>query len=209
MNRFLVAILAIAFIVVRAVLPNARIDEISLALFGIVCLAILWSDLGKIATGIRKFRLGDFELELAEKVEKLGEKAEKAEEAESQKPSGQRKVEEIPPEVSKRIAEAASDPRSALLLVAIEIEQAIRRLAKKYDLPEQAPTSHLISQLAELGYVSPEVVSLFRDFWQVRNQVIHRAGFNSPAGQIYTLVDVGLTILRLLSTQVIKPASIQ
>ncbi len=49
MKRLLVAILAIAFIVVRAVLPNARLDEISLALFVIVCLAILWSDLGKIA----------------------------------------------------------------------------------------------------------------------------------------------------------------
>ncbi len=190
-------------------MPNLRLDEISLALFSIVCLAILWSDIARIAAHIRKFRFGELELELAEKVERLSEKAEKVEETESQKPTGQRKVEEIPPEITMRIAEAATDPRSALLLVAIEIEEATRRLARKYDLPEQASASRLISELAEKGMVSHEVVSLFRDFWQVRNQVVHRAGLNIPAGQIYALVDVGLTILKLLSTQVIKPTGIK
>ncbi len=133
----------------------------------------------------------------------------KAEEAESQKPLGQRQVEEMPPEVSKLIAEASRGPRLALLLVAIEIEQAIRRLANKYNLPEQVSAGRLISQLAEQEYVSQEVVSLFRDFWQVRNQVIHRVGFNIPEGQIYALIDVGLTILKLLSIQVVKPTSIE
>lgn len=208
MKRFAVAILALAFIVVRAILPNLRLDEIALALFGIICLAILWPDIEKIATYIRKFRFGVLEFELAEKVERLGEKAEKVEEAESQKALGQRKVEEISPEVAKRIAEAGTDPRSALLLVAIEIEEAARRLARKHELPEQAPTSRLISELSEKGLVSHEVVSLFHDFWQVRNQVVHHAGFNVPAGQIYALVDVGLTILKLLSTQVVEPTGI-
>lgn len=209
MKRFAVAVLALAFIAMRAILPNLRLDEISLALFGIVCLAILWPDIEKIAAYIRKFRFGALEFELAEKVERLGEKAEKVEEAESQKALGQRKVEEISPEVAKRIAEAGTDPRSALLLVAIEIEEAVRRLARKYELSERAPTNRLISELAEKGLVSQEVVSLFRDFWQVRNQVVHRAGFNIPPGQIYALVDVGLTILRLFSTQVIKPTGIE
>jgi hypothetical protein len=209
MKRFAVATLALAFIVVRALLPNLRLDEISLALFGVICLAIFWSDIEKITAYIRKFRFGVLEFELAEKVERLGEKAEKVEEAESQKASGQRKGEELSPEVAKRIAEAGTDPRSALLLVAIEIEEAVRRFARKYELPERAPTNRLISELAEKGLVSQEVVSLFRDFWQVRNQVVHSAGFNIPAGQIYALVDVGLAILRLLSTQVIKPTGIE
>ncbi|MBI3913629.1 MAG: hypothetical protein HY327_05520 [Chloroflexi bacterium] len=210
MKRFAVATLALAFIVVRALLPNLRLDEISLALFGIICLAILWSDIEKVAAYIRKFRFGLLEFELVEKVERLGEKAEKVEEAESQVSSGQqRRVEGITPDVAERIAEAGTDPRAVLLLVAIEIEEAARRLAREHGISQQASASHQVLELAERGLVSQEVVSLFREFWQVRNQVIHRAGFNIPSGQIYALVDVGLTIRKLLSTQVIKPGGIE
>ena len=208
MKRFLIAALAIAMIAIRALLPDLRVDEISVALLGIVCLAILWSDLGKLAMGVRRFRLGDFEVELAERVEKLAKKAEKAEDAQPKKRARKKQEEDVYPDAAKRVAEAASDPRSALLLVAIEIEQAVRQLAEEYGLPDQASTGRIISQLGEQGFISPEVVTLFRDFWQVRNDVVHRAGFNIAAGQIYALVDVGLQILKLLSPYTISPIGI-
>lgn len=199
MKRLLVALLAIALIATRAVLPDIRFDETSLALFGIVCLAVLWPDVRKMAASIHRFRFGELELELAEKVGKLSEEAQNAQEAESQQRPGKRKAEEISPEVAKRIAEAGTDPRSALLLMGIEIERAVQRLGKRHGFHEFASAQFLMSQLADKGVVSQELVSLFGDFWKVRNQVAHQAGFDIPAGQLYELLDVGLTILKLLS----------
>jgi uncharacterized protein YutE (UPF0331/DUF86 family) len=203
MKRIIIAILAIAIIVIRALNPDLRIDEISVALFGIIVLAIVWSDLGKLATVVRKFRLGEFEIELAERVENLARKAEIAEDARPRKAITKKRAAKLQEDDAfsaavKRVAEAGSDPRSALLLVAIEIEQAIHQLAEENGLPDQVSTTRMVSQLAEKGLISHEEVSLIREFWQTRNDVVHQAGFNIPVGQIYAMVDVGIQILKLL-----------
>lgn len=202
-NRWLIGVAAVGLIVLRVIMPKARLDQITLALFIIICLVILWPDLEKLSTVIRRLRVGGFEVELAQTVEELSEKAEKVEEDKSQL------LEDISPEVSRRIAEAASNPRSALIMVGIEIEQAIKRLKREYDISGTGSTQRVLHEIVSTDRVSKEVIDLFEEFWHVRNEIIHGKGFNVPDSQIYKMYDVGVKILGLLSTQILRPEGIE
>jgi len=202
--RYLVAVVALALVVVRAVWPDIRLDEISLLLFALAGLALLLPDFAPIASRIRRFKLWEIEVELSEKIGELAQRAEAA----AEEASADRRVPGpgipmgVPPEVTGRIADAAADPRAGLLLVAIEIEQAIRRLAAQHGISAgfgRVSTRRTLRELAARDAVPREVVPLFEDFWRVRNEVVHGAGFQLPIGRLYELGDVGFRILELLS----------
>jgi hypothetical protein len=202
--RYLIALGALALVVMRAVWPDLRVDEISLVLFLLAGLALVWPEIAPLASRIRRFRLWELEVELTEKISELTRRAEAAAseaslERESVAPEGPITV---PPEATQWVIDAAADPRAGLLLVAIEIEQAIGRLAAQMDIASgvgRMSARRTLGELAKREVVPREVVPLFDDFLQVRNRVVHDAGFQLPAGQLYELVDVGFRILELLS----------
>ena len=202
--RFLIAVVALALVVVRALWPDIRLDEISLMLFALAALALLSPDLAPIAGRIRRLKLWQIEVELSEKIGELAQRAEVAAgEASAHRGAAVPGIRAgVPPEVAERLADAAADPRAGLLLVAIEIEQAIRGLAAQYGISAgvgRVSTRRTLRELATRGAVPREVVPLFEDFWQVRNEVVHGAGFKVPTGHLYELVDVGFRILELIS----------
>jgi hypothetical protein len=202
--RYLIALGALALVVMRAVWPDLRVDEISLVLFLLAGLALVWPEISPLASRIRSFRLWELEVELTEKISELTERAEAVAtqaslERELARPEGPIT---LSPEATQWVIDAAADPRAGLLLVAIEIEQAIRRLAAQHGIASgvgRMSARRTLGELARREAVPPEVVPLFDDFWQVRNQVVHRAGFQLPTGQLYELVDIGFRILELLS----------
>jgi len=202
-RRGFLFVLAIALIVLHAAFRHIKIDEISLALFLVVVLLLLWPDLQTLFSGLRRVKVGGLELELAEKVTTLERQAEKAQEEQAKKRPKKRtkksRAEQIPPAVASRLAEAATDPRSALLLVAIELEQAIRRLAVQNKIEPHPSVTITLRQLVGVGSVSEDAFSSFAEFWRLRNKVIHEAGFDVSSAQMYRLVDVGISLLRLLS----------
>lgn len=202
--RYLVAAASLALVVARAVWPDVRVDEISLVLFALAALALLLPDIAPVASRIRRFKLWNLEVELSEEISELAHRAEAAErEASRERETAPAEAPvALAPEVRQWVVEAAADPRAGLLLVAIEIEQAIQRLAARHGVASgvgRVSAHRTLVDLAERGVVPREVVPLFEDFWQVRNRVVHGAGFEVPAGQIYELVDVGFRILELLS----------
>jgi predicted membrane protein len=204
MMRYLVALVALAIVIVRAVWPDARLDEISLVLLVVAALALVWPDIVPLTSRIRRFKVWGLEVELMEEISQLTERTEVAArevslERESMRPGA---AIAVPPGVTQWLADAAADPRSGLLLVTIEIEQAIRRLAAQHGIAAgvgRVSARRALRELATSEAVPREVVPLFEDFWQVRNRVVHGVGFQLPAGQLYELVDVGFRILELLS----------
>lgn len=204
--RYLVALVALALLIVRAVWPDLRVDEISLVLFALAALALFWRDIAPVAGRIRKFKAWGIEVELSERIGELTERTEAAArqvskemEAERAQPQGPARM---PAVVTRWIEGGAADPRAGLLLVAIEIEQAIRQLAARHGVSAGVGTlsaRRALSDLAKREVVPRQVVPLFDEFWQVRNRVVHGAGFQLPPGQLYELVDVGFRILELLA----------
>jgi hypothetical protein len=202
--RYLIAMAAIVLVVVRAIWPDLRIDEISIALLAVAALALLLPEITPIASRVRKLKLWEIEVELDEKVKELSQRADVVGEraAAREVSRGQRPRERISPRVTQLVAQASTDPKAGLLLTAMEIERAVRRLAADHDVPSGVgglSARRSLEELANRGAVPRDVVALFSDFWQVRNQVVHGVGFDIPAGRIYELVDVGQTILELLS----------
>ena len=202
--RYLIAAAAIILVAVRALWPDLRIDEISIALLAVAALALLLPDIAPIASRVSRLKLWDLEVELSEKVKELSDRAEAVgDKAGARKDAAPREVpESISPRVMQFVVQASTDPRAGLLLTAMEIEQAIQRLAAEHEVASGVgglSARKSLAQLAARGVVPRDVVALFLDFWEVRNQVVHGVGFEIPAGRIYELVDVGRTILGLLS----------
>lgn len=212
--RYLVVALALALLVLRALLPDLRIDEISIALLLLVALVLLVPDLATIVDRLKKLKVGSvIELELGERVRQLDHNAERALQDVSagrlappaRKSPGAYLLavpDDRPDRIAQRIAQSAGDPRTALTVLSIELERALRQLAAKASLdPAQValtPVPALLDHLLQSNVLPAQIAALYRDFWSLRNQVVHSAGHDVPAGQAYQLIDVGLKLLRLL-----------
>ncbi len=204
MMRYLVALVAVAIVIVRAVWPDARLDEISLVLLVVAALALVWPDIAPLTSRIRRLKLWELEVELSEKISELSERVEVVgrEASQEREAAPAESVAVVPPELKEWAEAAAADPRAGLLLVAADIEEAIRRLASRHGMATgvgRLSARRALSDLAKRGIVPRQVVPLFDDFWQVRNEVVHGAGLQLPAGQLYELIDIGFRILELLS----------
>lgn len=199
---YLVAALCALIIGLRAWLPDFRFDETSLILFAIGVLVLVLPELRDIIYRLRRFKGLGFELELEPKVAALTAKTQKAERVMEEAPTTELEYRRIPATVSSKLAEAATDPRAALLLLAIDIEQAARESAESFGLPEatrplSAPA--LVRALFKKGVLIPETQAAFMDFWAIRNQVVHGQHFEVSEGRLFELVELGLRVLRLLS----------
>lgn len=198
---YLVAALCALIIILRAWLPDFRFDETSLILFAIGVVVLVLFELGDIYSRVR-FKFRDIEVELERRLAALTVQTEEAERAMQETPPGEVEYRGLPVAVSNRLAEAASDPRAALLLVAIDIERAARELAESFGLPEATrPTSVLsvVRALTRQGVLPQEVQAAFMDFWAIRNQVVHGHHFELSEGRLFELVELGLRVLSLLS----------
>ena len=107
-----------------------------------------------------------------------------------------------PDEINKRILKYTKDPRGGLIAIAVEIESMIYELAKYYKLSINA--KHMspiraIDILVKKGFVPSKLNSLIRDFWVIRNQVVHHSEFQFTNHRLYRLLDLGIRILDLLS----------
>ena len=199
--RYTIVIICGVVIVARAICPGLRFDNISLIIFMLGSIVILLPELRDIIGRVKKFKMGDFEVELAEKLEELAVKTDNAEIMAGERAKPEMIFHGINDEVVGKLAQASSDPRAALLLIAIEIEQVVRSLAEQVDIQNSRryPISKLLHLLAEKQVITPEVVPIFQDFWTIRNQVVHGHHFELSTGKLYELVELGVRILRLLS----------
>ena len=154
---------------------------------------------------IRKVKKGDFELEVGEAISELADKTSRVEDSVEEVTSPNTRYSGISDEITRRIADAASDPRGAFLVLAIEIEGRIRQLANQLNIVEAnriIPLIRVLEILTERGFIGREVISIFRDFWAIRNRVAHGVHYELERGRLYELVDLGMRILRLLPSDI-------
>jgi hypothetical protein len=201
--RYIIAVFCIGVIAARAIWPELRFDNISLALLVVAVVASLLPELRGALGRVKKVKVGDVEVELGEKLKALAGKTEAVESSLAQEKRQPIIPEATDDEVSIWLTSAGSDPRAALLLLAIEIEKTARELATAAEIPQSSrpyPLSKQLAVLAERQVIDPRIVPLFQDFWSIRNSVVHGHHFELSEGKLYELVEFGLRILRLLRT---------
>ena len=81
--------------------------------------------------------------------------------------------------------------------MAIEIESVIRELAKKNHI-NFGSTMKLANELSEKKVINEEILPIFKDFWNIRNMVVHGLHEKINENTIYELTYLGFRILNLL-----------
>ena len=199
---YLIAFFICLIIISRLVWPNINYDDISFYLTLLIVVLLVFPNIGEILSRIRKFKKGDLEVEIESSLNNLTEKTEKAEEEIEKSEISEYEFESKSDEINKRILEYTKDPRGGLIAIAVEIESMIYELVKYYKLSINA--KHMspiraIDILVKKGFVPSKLNSLIRDFWVIRNQVVHHSEFQFTNQRLYRLLDLGIRILDLLS----------
>lgn len=186
--------------------------------------ALFWPILGfvvvflfrvEIAKAVGRIKKGKFfgqEVELSDELAELQQTATKASEEVASLP--QAEIDQVTGEIGKDtsivneedsiktiIKEASHSPKTALILLASEVEKEARQTlasigklkgARKFTL------SQIINELDSHYGLPKHVASSLRMFWDTRNKIIH--GGETEVGNILSAIDSGVTILRTLKS---------
>ncbi|MBA7498163.1 hypothetical protein ES704_03437 [subsurface metagenome] len=199
---YLIAFFICLIIIARIIWPNINYDDTSFYLTLLAVIILVIPNIGELLSRIKRFKKGDFEIEIESKLNYLTEKTEKAEEDIEKLEIAKFEFKSKPYEARKRIMEYTKDPRGGLIAIAVEIESMISELLTYYKLSinvKYLSPIRAIDVLVKKRLVSSELQSLIRDFWVIRNQVVHHSEFLLTNKQLYRLLDLGIRILDLLS----------
>ncbi|AGK60966.1 hypothetical protein Asulf_00962 [Archaeoglobus sulfaticallidus PM70-1] len=190
-KKTIIAAICWLLIIVRAYNPNIIFDEISLILFGISIIVLLASE--DLLKYVKKIRYGNFELELRSlslmmDFEEIKSKIE---------PEFRSLFSQLITDLEK-ISEV--DPHTAIVYLGREIESIIREIYRKH-FPTQRPQPiyFMIKDLETKEIISPELSSIIRRFWMIRNQVLHKKDVKLTQEEMYEMLLLGLRIIKLLS----------
>lgn len=96
-----------------------------------------------------------------------------------------------------------SNPKTALIEVAIEIERKLKTVSRgvlgkenKYPISPK----RIINELNERKIIDSDTIFVFDKFWNLRNQVVHGIDTEYTNSQILSLVDSGMKIITILNS---------
>ncbi len=153
--------------------------------------------LGRLRRGV----IGGQELEFDSSLTQLQQQAEEAASEVAALPQGESSEPEAKEDVDvirRVLDEAARSPKTALLLLASEMEREVRELLASLGLlggRQYVSFREAIKRLQEYGLPGhvPSSVDLF---WQTRNRLVH--GHGATDDDILRAIDSGITILKAL-----------
>lgn len=182
----------------------AAIAALLWPLFAFTALFIFKAQIRNLIGRLRRGKLLGQEIELTESLEKLEKSAVAVakEVAALPVPDEPAQSEDLRREdqVKTVLQEAAKSPKTALILLATEIEREARQLlASVGHLKGQRyiPLSQAMEILGQqFGGLPSHVPSSLKFFWDARNQIIH--GKQAESEEILRAIDSGVTILRAL-----------
>lgn len=203
--RYIAICLCLLIIFLRIYYPNMNFDDTSLKLLLISIFLLIIPEFRILLERIKKIKKGDFEVLLGE-ISKLEDKTSVAEATIGTEGTKSNIIyEDISSELKSKLIEMASDPRGSLMMLAIEIEGKIRSLASMTDIEDvKRPGSviQLLRIMTRQNIIPSEVMPIFQDFWKIRNKIIHE-GYKLENDNLYSLVDLGLRILRLIPSKIV------
>lgn len=185
--------LCLLAIVARIIWPEISFDGVSLKLLLTAVIILVFPEIRDLISKIRRVKKGNLEIELAEQVTQLVKDTSKLE-------INSPFYSEISEKILERIAKTSSEPRGALMLISIEIESRIRRLAEGSGAPNINQTSvvTLLNELTKRGRVPEEIDPIFREFWSIRNKLAQQFYAQISSAKLYAIVDLGIRILKWL-----------
>lgn len=203
MKRFLVAVVCLSLAIIRIIKPDTIIDGNTVWLLVIAVVVMIGPDLKVLIPFIKRIKIGDTEIELAAQAAKISKEIEKVKDE-----VGIQENWEIPDrttdQVKQVLQDAKTDPRAAFLLLASRIEEVVRSRLQEADIP-QARQFTSLPRLVEYGVerqIFPQqTISIFKEFWFVRNKVAHGQAFDFDEDTILSLISVGTDILELISIE--------
>jgi hypothetical protein len=96
---------------------------------------------------------------------------------------------------------ATSNPRAALLSAWIELEAALKDLARRHQLVAEQPNrnvSDLIRDLAKAGLIPKAHVPIFMALRQLRNQAVHDIDFSPSPDAVVGYLEVAEELKQLI-----------
>lgn len=205
--KIFIVLLCISIIFLKMIVKDISFDNTSLYLLIIVVVVIILPDIKDFLLRIRKFKKGDFELELGETITQFKEKVEEAEETIEENPAPKADYTKFDDDIVNKLASAANNPRGTLLVIAAEIEQRIRHLASEADIvvgDRHIPSTKLLIELEKREVISRNIYPLFKEFWNIRNKVAHGHSDKIIDSRLYEFAELGVRLLSLLPTSVKK-----
>jgi hypothetical protein len=199
--RYLLAMEGMALICLRIVFPWILIDEITIVFFSIIAIVLLIPDIGGLIHRVQKFKLGGVELEIGERIQKLAENTESY--AAKLKVPADTAQNGPSDELLERVFAPGADPRSSLILISLEIDKTVRRIADRAlpaDPHRSRPysTTQQLRELVDAQAIDMAILRIYREFWGIRTRIKYDSDASFAANNIYWLLDQGVRLLRIL-----------
>lgn len=214
--RYILGIIALAIIVLRALYPDLKFDTVSFTLLGLACILFLVKDFDGLINRIKKAKIGSVEVELSELSKEANEVAEKTRLIKQISISGpafdtmladEKEKTEGKKSFIKRIQDDKSirpDDSSSLVLLSAEIENKLRELIeRKTLLVGNEPISFLsmAKELRDEEVFDKKTFELLDHFWKIRNKIIHSHKEEFSRRERVALFDIALIILGILEAR--------
>jgi hypothetical protein len=105
------------------------------------------------------------------------------------------------PDPDAQLLEIASrDRRLGIVAIGVELERALRALAGQLGIERASVLllGRLVEALVRHGALGLSATSSFELFWKARNRIIHSAPGGLEEAEAVTVIDVGLSLLKLV-----------
>jgi hypothetical protein len=208
-KRPLTVLVLILFVVAHSIFPSRiGLDWPTVALFGIALFLWVAPQLEFLLPFVKKFKIGEAEIELREQATALAESVVKSEESTPQvsaNDTSARRVDDgykrlVNTSVEAHILDlAVRDRQAALMRLAIEIEKEILILHGTLGLRNQFKAGNfreIVDHLRLHGAIGEEMRNGLMEFWKVRNQIAH--SHLSDESILTSTLDSGIRLLRLI-----------
>jgi hypothetical protein len=202
-KHYILIAICLGFAAIRIFQPQAIVDGNTVWLLVIATVVLIGPDLKVLLPYIKRIKIGDTEIELAEATAKMVQELERVKE-EVRVDENWEIPDRTTGEVNEVLNDAKTDPRAAFLLLATKIEEEVRSQLQKANLSQSRQFTSL-PRLVEFGVqreIFPvQVLSIFKDFWYARNKVAHGQAADIDHDTILSLIAVGTDILKLVSIE--------
>jgi hypothetical protein len=209
-KRWLVIIALLILIADRQIWHKIQFDAVTISLVVVIALFLLFPNPQIIFPYVKRIKLWEVEIELKEQIRELEKEVVKAQDA-SANETAAGTPRNIPSEVEEVLSESAKNPRAALLLLSTKIESEIKERIKDAGVKLSRPNataSQAVETGVKAGIFTLEFSSAFRDFWTVRNRIVHGEAFDVNDNTILSLISLGTELLKVISTTNIDKKSI-
>lgn len=224
-----IILLCITVIILRMLFDNIRFDNTSLYILVLLIVTMLIPDLQELLLRIKRFRKGDFELELSEIVKELKDKVEEVEEkqikdstkdtnelkknSDNSTPKKANILKETPGIYELETKEIKEDPFEEqiknlidypvqlVIFISAEIEKRVRLLVLNESNKINLTHKAALKEAINRKIISKDIWILNEKFMKIRNYAAH--GHNSEFNEIeiYEAIELGLRILKLLPNE--------